>query len=115
MLFAGFLLFALARFARADDGLALPSQNPALVLPMLRHFSPKDLSKPSVMKKLKAMLGSPWLESIHGPGGASDELFCLLSDNKTMIHIYFLNARLLFITREVNAHVVERLYLAKGR
>ncbi|HUB67467.1 MAG TPA: hypothetical protein VL981_08290, partial [Candidatus Methylacidiphilales bacterium] len=113
------LLVALALFMSAEainagDPAALPSQKAAVVLPLLREFSPKETSKGNVLEKITKILGKDFLTTAHGPNGAVEELFYEL-DDRTIIHVGFLDGKLAGITREVSSRVVEILYPASNR
>jgi hypothetical protein len=86
-----------------------PPQKAAVVLPLLRDFSPKDTSKNTVSAKISKILGNDFTSTRHGPGGAVYELFYVLND-ETVIHVVFVKGNLRAITREASARVIEILY-----
>jgi len=94
----------------AGDAPTLPSQKAEVVLPLLREFSPRDISKQSALKKITKILGNDCLKNIHGPNGAVEELFYDLDDDKGIIHVTFVKDKLATITRDESARVLEVLY-----
>ena len=106
------LLVALAfsLFAGVIRGeIPTPPQKAAVVLPLLRVFSPKDTSEKTASAKISKILGNDCLYTEHGPGGAVHELFYVLND-ETVIHVVFVKGNLRTITREASARVIEILY-----
>jgi hypothetical protein len=98
--------FLLTNIALAGNAPALPSAK--VVVPLLRQFSPKDVSMQSVSEQLNKILGDDYLETGRGPNGSVVTRFYNLDDS--VIHVTFLNDKLVRITRDESAQVIEVLY-----
>jgi hypothetical protein len=106
------LLVALALVVFAGVSQAFGPPPPAkanTVIPLLRHYSPKDLSEKAVTAEMVPLLGG-YVEQTHGPGGEMSEQYYAL-DDRTMIHIAFFRGKLVAIIRQsASAQFLETLY-----
>ena len=106
------LLVALALFVFMEVGHAsgpLPPAKASVVVPLLRHYSPKDSSEKAVTAEMTRLLGG-FSEMRHGPGGEMSDQFYEL-DDQTTIHIIFFKSELRTIMRQsTSARSLETLY-----
>jgi hypothetical protein len=109
MVMLALIAFLLPSVVRAD-GTSFPSRKASVVLPILAQFSSKDNSPKQTYDKIIKILGEPDLGTGGGPESEHwNDLYFEL-DDKTQIHVSFINDKLACITARIPGHELKTLY-----